>query len=64
MIYDLEWENYIGKLFSKLAKNYYYTPQTVIELLPGFCCKGAIMLRDMNFTGTIFVIDENKKVCK
>ena len=64
MTYDLEWENYIGKLFSRLTKNYYYTPQTVIELLPGFCYKGAIMLRDMNFTGTIFVIDENKKVCK
>ena len=64
MIYDLEWENYIGTLFSKIVKNYYYVPQIAVEILPSFKVKGAITLKNLDFTGTLYVIDENKKVCK
>lgn len=59
---DEEWEWYIGKLYTKLIKGHCdFKINTVVEFAPGFRHKIANALKDLNFEGTIYVIDSNKE---
>ena len=62
MVYDAEWELYMGCLISKILEN--KNINTAIELAPGMKIKGAIALSKINFSGTLFVIDSDKDVCE
>lgn len=61
-IADDEWEWYVGKLFSKLIKDNLKDIKTVVELAPGFRYKIAYALKDVNFNGTIYIIDSDNNV--
>lgn len=62
-IADPEWEWYIGKLYSKLINDFInYDVETVVELAPGFRHKIANALSNIEFTGTLYVIDSSKDV--
>ena len=59
---DEEWEWYIGKLYTKLIKAHSnFEINTVVEFAPGFRHKIANALKDLNFKGTIYVIDSNEE---
>ena len=62
MVYDAEWELYIGCLISKILEN--KNINIAVELAPGMKIKGAVALSKINFNGTLFVIDDDKDVCK
>lgn len=60
---DPEWEWYIGQLYYQLIKNLYHEKiNTVVELAPGFRHKIADALKELDFTGTLYVIDSSKDV--
>ena len=60
---DDEWEWYIGQLYSRLIKNLCDKDiKCVVELAPGFRHKIADALKEINFTGTIYVIDNSNDV--
>lgn len=60
---DAEWEWYIGQLYYQLIKNLHKEPiNCVVELAPGFRHKIADALKEMNFAGTIYVIDYSNDV--
>ena len=60
---DAEWEWYIGQLYSKLIKNLFIKRiNCVVELAPGFRHKIADALKELDFKGTIYVIDNSSDV--
>lgn len=59
---DPYFENYMGLLFSKIIKKSKKEINTAIEFAPGFRIKGAYTLRELNFKGTLYVLDTNEKV--
>lgn len=62
---DDEWEWYIGKLFSRLIENNFANElNTIVEFAPGYRYKIANALKELNFKGTIYVIDYNENVLK
>ena len=61
MVYDAEWELYMGCLISKILEN--KNIDIAVELAPGMRIKGAIALSKINFNGTLFIIDDSKDVC-
>ena len=62
-IADDEWEWYIGQLFSKIIENVKKTNiENIVELAPGFRYKIAYALKNINFNGNLYVIDENSEV--
>ena len=62
---DDEWEWYIGELYTKLIKNCYKDNlDTVVEFAPGFRYKIASALKNIDFKGTLYVIDSNESVLK
>lgn len=59
---DEEWEWYISELYTKLLKgNNKCNLDTVVELGPGFRHKIALALKNIEFKGTIYIIESNKK---
>lgn len=64
-IADDEWEWYIGQIFSRLIENSCQSKiKNVVEIAPGFRYKIAYALKNVNFSGTLYVIDTNKEVLK
>lgn len=62
-IADDEWEWYIGQLYYQLIKNLYKDSiNCVVELAPGFRHKIADALKEIDFAGTIYVIDYSEDV--
>lgn len=62
-IADDEWEWYIGQLFSKIIKNVNNSNiKNVVEIAPGFRYKVAYALKDINFSGNLYIIDINTEV--
>lgn len=59
---DPYFENYMGLLFSNIVKQSKKEINTVIEFAPGFRVKGAYSLREIDFKGTLYVLDTNEKV--
>lgn len=60
---DDEWEWYIGQIFSRLIENICKAQvNNVVEIAPGFRYKIAYALKNINFRGTLYVIDTNKDV--
>ena len=60
---DYEWEWYVGQLFSELIiKSNLKNINTVVELAPGFRFKIALALKNINFNGTLYIIDSSKEV--
>lgn len=59
---DEEWEWYIAQLFFNIAQNCKLAPKVVVEVAPGYRHKIAIMLSQLNFSGELFVVDNNKNV--
>ena len=60
---DDEWEWYIGQIFSRLIENVcQFKIKNVVEIAPGFRYKIAYALKNINFKGTLYVIDTNKEV--
>lgn len=62
MNYNAEFDFYISSLTTRLLKNYYYPPQTVLEILTNESTSTPLMLKNLNFSGTLFVVCESKKV--
>jgi len=62
-IADPEWEWYIGQLYYQLIKSFYDQKiNCVVELAPGFRHKIADALKEINFSGTLYVIDYSSDV--
>lgn len=62
-IADPEWEWYIGQLYYQLIKSFYDKEVScVVELAPGFRHKIADALKEINFNGTLYVIDYSTDV--
>lgn len=62
-IADDEWEWYIGQIFSRIIENICQVEvNNVVEIAPGFRYKIAYALKNINFNGTLYVIDTNKEV--
>lgn len=59
---DDEWEWYLGQLFSKLIKNIPQKINKVVELAPGFRYKIAYALKEINFSGDLYLIDSSLDV--
>ena len=60
---DDEWEWYIGQIFSRLIENICQAEvNNVVEIAPGFRYKIAYALKNINFKGTLYVIDTSKEV--
>jgi hypothetical protein len=59
---DPYFENYMGKLYSNIIKESNKEIKTTIEFAPGFRIKGAYTLREINFKGTLYVLDTNPNV--
>ena len=60
---DDEWEWYIGQIFSRLIENVCkFKIKNAVEIAPGFRYKIAYALKNINFKGTLYVIDTNKEV--
>ncbi len=61
--YDDYFENYMGLVYYHLIKaSKLSNINTVVEFAPGFRWKIANGLKNINFTGTIYIIDSNKSV--
>lgn len=61
--YDDYFEEYMGKVYYHIINtNKLSNIKTVVEFAPGFRWKIAYALRNINFEGTIFIIDSNKSV--
>lgn len=61
---DDEWEWYIGMLFSKIINDFNLNNcKTILEIAPGFRYKIAYALKEINFNGTLYIIDSSKEVC-
>ncbi|MBE6159565.1 MAG: hypothetical protein E7157_00745 [Lactobacillales bacterium] len=61
--YDDYFEDYMGLIYYKIInENKIKNINNVVEFAPGFRFKIAYALKRLNFTGTIYVIDSNKKV--
>lgn len=57
---DDEWEWYIGKLYTYIIENSIKHPiKTIVELGPGYKYKIANTLKDINFNGVLYIIDNN-----
>lgn len=64
-IADDEWEWYIGQIFSRLIQNTKKASiTTVVEIAPGFRYKIAYALKNIDFNGTIYIVDTNAEVLK
>lgn len=62
-IADDEWEWYIGQIFSRLIEIICESNiKNVVEIAPGFRYKIAYALKNIGFTGTLYIIDTNKDV--
>ena len=62
-IADEEWEWYISKLYNRLIERFCASSiNCVVELAPGFRHKIALALKETNFNGTIYVIDNSRDV--
>lgn len=59
---DPYFENYMGILFSNIIIQSKKVINTAIEFAPGFRIKGAYTLKEINFKGTLYVLDTNEKV--
>lgn len=60
---DDEWEWYIGELYTKLIKNCFNNDiNTVVEFAPGFKYKIANVLKNIDFKGTLYIVDSNQNV--
>lgn len=61
--YDDYFEEYMGKVYYHIIKtNNLGTIKSVVEFAPGFRYKIAYALKNIDFNGTIFIIDSNKSV--
>lgn len=61
--YDDYFEEYMGKVYSHIINaNNLKNIKTVVEFAPGFKYKIAYALKNINFNGTIFIIDSNRNV--
>lgn len=62
-IVDDEWEWYIGQIFSKLIKDRQKSNiKNVVEIAPGFRYKIAYALKNVCFSGNLYIIDTNTEV--
>lgn len=58
-----EWEFYIGQLYANIIKSKNIDINgSVIELAPGFRYKTAYALKEINFCGDLYIIDESQDV--
>ena len=61
--YDDYFEEYMGLIYSRIInENKLNNLNTVVEFAPGFRYKVAYALKNINFKGTIYIIDSNKNV--
>lgn len=61
--YDDYFEDYMGIIYYRIiSENKIGNINNVVEFAPGFRFKIAYALKRINFTGTIYIIDSNKKV--
>ena len=61
--YDDYFEEYMGLVYSRIiSENKLDKLNTVVEFAPGFRYKIAHALKNINFKGTIYIIDSNKSV--
>ncbi|MBR3891377.1 MAG: hypothetical protein IKJ30_04845 [Bacilli bacterium] len=61
--YDDYFEEYMGKVYSRIIKsNNLNNLNSVVEFAPGFRYKIAYALRNVNFNGTIYIVDSNESV--
>ena len=61
--YDDYFEEYMGKVYYNIMSvNDLSNIKTIVEFAPGFRWKIAYALKNINFSGTIFIIDSNKSV--
>ena len=61
---DDEWETYIGLLYLKVIESLKDIDniKTIVELAPGFRYKIAYALKEINFCGNLYVVDNNQDV--
>ena len=60
---DDEWEWYIGQIFSRIIENTHKSEiKNVVEIAPGFRYKIAYALKNIDFNGTLYIIDTNNEV--
>ena len=61
--YDDYFEEYKGKVYSQIInKNELNKVNSVVEFAPGFRYKIAYALKNINFNGTIYIVDSNRSV--
>ena len=61
--YDDYFEEYMGKVYSQIiSKNELNKVNSVVEFAPGFRYKIAYALKNINFNGTIYIVDSNRSV--
>ena len=61
--YDDYFEWYMGKVYSNIiSKNELKCLDSVVEFAPGFRYKVAYALKELNFNGTIYIVDSNENV--
>ena len=61
--YDDYFEEYMGKVYSQIInKNELNKVNSVVEFAPGFRYKIAYALKNINFNGTIYIVDSNRSV--
>lgn len=62
-IADDEWEWYIGQIFTRLIQNEHKSNiKNVVEIAPGFRYKIAYALKEVCFSGNLYIIDTNAEV--
>jgi len=60
---DDEWEWYIGQLFFALIKGFHTGKiDNVVEICPGYRHKIGIALSQLNFQGSLFIVDNSSSV--
>ena len=61
---DDEWEIYMGLLYSNIIKKELKNKElkNVVELAPGYRYKIAYALKQINFNGDLYVVDNNQDV--
>ena len=62
--YDDYFEEYMGKVYSRIIENNELNNNlnSVVEFAPGFRYKIAYALKNVNFDGTIYIVDSNESV--